>query len=80
MAAADRVPLCTALMNVAHHTHSLMRLMRVIVQNEVDATTDFTTLFRGNSLASKILEHFMRVRTSRRRCYSIAGHAVPCMT
>eukprot|EP00730_Choanoeca_flexa_P004915 TRINITY_DN11840_c0_g1_i2.p1 TRINITY_DN11840_c0_g1~~TRINITY_DN11840_c0_g1_i2.p1 ORF type:complete len:1122 (+),score=292.68 TRINITY_DN11840_c0_g1_i2:129-3494(+) len=57
---SDRVALGQTLMAVAHHNHCLLEYILAMLQAEVTTTVDANTLFRGNSIASKALDDFMK--------------------
>jgi hypothetical protein len=56
----DRLALARTLMAVAHARGDLLRMLQRLCEAEVAITADPHTLFRGNSLASKAVDEFMK--------------------
>eukprot|EP00054_Salpingoeca_dolichothecata_P023489 m.156743 g.156743 ORF g.156743 m.156743 type:complete len:1139 (-) comp24699_c0_seq7:130-3546(-) len=61
--ASERVSTGTTLMGITYHCEQLMEFLLTLCQTEIDATNDDKTLFRGNSLASKTIDQFMKIKT-----------------
>lgn len=56
----DRVPLATALLRVFRHEKRETELIRVLCQAEIARENETTTLFRGASLATTLMDLYMR--------------------
>uniref|UniRef100_A0A034VMS3 Ras GTPase-activating protein 1 n=2 Tax=Bactrocera dorsalis TaxID=27457 RepID=A0A034VMS3_BACDO len=61
----DRVPLATALLRVFRHEKRETELIRVLCQAEIARENETTTLFRGASLATTLMDLHMRTECSR---------------
>ncbi|EDW06133.1 ras GTPase-activating protein 1 isoform X1 [Drosophila mojavensis] len=60
----DRVPLATALLRVFRHEKRETELIRILCQAEVARENETTTLFRGASLATTLMDLYMRTECS----------------
>lgn len=56
----NRVPLATALLRVFKHEKRETELIRILCQAEIARENETTTLFRGASLATTLMDLFMR--------------------
>ncbi|XP_071798540.1 ras GTPase-activating protein 3-like [Asterias amurensis] len=57
----DKVEAAKPLIRLFHHHNMVIPLIKTLVQHEVSDTSDPNTIFRGNSLASKCIDEFMRM-------------------
>ncbi|SPP86437.1 blast:Ras GTPase-activating protein 1 [Drosophila guanche] len=60
----DRVPLATSLLRVFRHEKRETELIRTLCQAEVARENETTTLFRGASLATTLMDLYMRTECS----------------
>ncbi|XP_022225195.1 ras GTPase-activating protein 1 isoform X3 [Drosophila obscura] len=60
----DRVPLATSLLRVFRHEKRETELIRTLCQAEVARENETTTLFRGASLATTLMDIYMRTECS----------------
>lgn len=67
----DRVPLATSLLRVFRNEKRETELLRVLCQVEVARENETTTLFRGASLATTLMDLYMRAE-----CYEFLQSAV----
>ncbi|XP_055694825.1 ras GTPase-activating protein 1 [Lutzomyia longipalpis] len=56
----DRVPLATSLLRVFRHEKRETELIKVLCQTEIARENETTTLFRGASLATTLMDLYMR--------------------
>ncbi|XP_058821414.1 ras GTPase-activating protein 1 isoform X2 [Topomyia yanbarensis] len=56
----DRIPLATSLLKVFRHEKRETELLRILCQTEVARENETTTLFRGASLATTLMDLYMR--------------------
>lgn len=56
----DRIPLATSLLKVFRHEKRETELLRILCQAEVARENETTTLFRGASLATTLMDLYMR--------------------
>lgn len=67
----DRVPLATSLLRVFRNERRETELLRILCQAEVARENETTTLFRGASLATTLMDLYMRAE-----CYEFLQSAV----
>ncbi|EGD82365.1 hypothetical protein PTSG_03032 [Salpingoeca rosetta] len=77
---SDRIPMAQVLMSVAHANDSLPAVLLALCQAEVQGSTNPTTLFRGNSLATKAIDEFMKIITIHEGRYLQQALAMPIQT
>ncbi|KAL5277801.1 RASA1 family protein [Megaselia abdita] len=67
----DRVPLATSLLRVFRHEKRETELIKILCQAEIARENETTTLFRGASLATTLMDLYMRTE-----CYEFLKSAV----
>ncbi|XP_022102005.1 ras GTPase-activating protein 3-like isoform X1 [Acanthaster planci] len=57
----DKVEAAKPLIRLFHHHNAVVALIKSLARQEVSETSDPNTIFRGNSLASKCIDEYMRM-------------------
>lgn len=73
----DRQPMGVTLVGIAHHDKRALDFLLLLCRIEIQGTTEPQTLFRGNSLASKALDDFMKVVAVRQGTYLETALGMP---
>ncbi|XP_041483559.1 ras GTPase-activating protein 3-like, partial [Lytechinus variegatus] len=58
----EKITAARPLVRLFHHYGQILPIIRVLAEHEISTTTDPHTIFRGNSLASKCIDEFMRLQ------------------
>ncbi|XP_071484024.1 ras GTPase-activating protein 3-like [Diadema antillarum] len=58
----EKLTAARPLVRLFHHYGQILPLIRVLAEHEISQTADPHTIFRGNSLASKCIDEFMRLQ------------------
>ncbi|EDV25301.1 uncharacterized protein TRIADDRAFT_63821 [Trichoplax adhaerens] len=69
----DKIDAAKSLVKIFLHYDKVVDFLRCVAENEIRHTSDPNTLFRGNSLASKAIDEFMKIYGQHYLHYTLNG-------